>query len=109
MITILNKQHTYKCNHSTTDKITWRVNNKVLGVEIENITGIKHTDRFSHPGDTIYILTIKALPQHNGTSIQCTAAFSGGSQLSAIVTFLIQGQLITPYTSNYSILSQSHL
>ena len=97
MITTLEKQHTYMCNHSATDKISWRVNDQVLGVELRNTPGIEFTDFLSHPGGAeVYTLTIRALPQNNETNVRCTAAFSDGSppQHTWTVTFLIQGRLI---------------
>ena len=97
-VVILDEQRTYKCSHSTANRISWEVNDRVLGVQIFTIPGIEYTesDIFSHPDDTIYTLTIRALPQNNDTTIQCTAAFLDGfpSQYTPIVTFLIQGQLI---------------
>ena len=95
MVVTLDEQHTYKCSHSTADGITWRVNDRVLGVEIFTTPGIVYTDTRSHPDDTVYTLTIIALPQNNETTIQCTAAFDEGApQDTPIVTFLIQGKLI---------------
>ena len=91
MVVTLDGQHTYKCSHPTADRISWRVNNQVLRADILTIPGIEYTDTISHPGDAIYTLRIKALPQNNETAIQCTAAFLNGSQISLVVTFLIQG------------------
>ena len=82
------------CNHTATKRITWRVNGRVLGVEVDNIPGIEYTDRFSHPGGAeVYILTIRALSQNNQTTIECTAGFNDGSppEDSPLVVFLIQG------------------
>ena len=95
MVVTLDEQHTYKCSHSTANRIFWRVNDRVLGVEILTIPGIVYTDTSSHPDDTTYTLTITALPQNNETTIQCTAAFyEGAPQDTPTVTFLIQGKLI---------------
>ena len=97
-----NEQHTYLCSHSAADRITWRVNDVVLGLEVLTIpVGIEYTDSISHPDDAIYTLTIRALPQHNETTIQCTVSFHNGSlQRSPMVTFLIQGQLMALYVIN---------
>ena len=98
MLTVvtLDGQHTYECSHSETNKISWRVNDKVLGTEVFTIPRMEYTDFISHPGDAIYTLRIRAFPQNNETTIQCTAAFVGQSpQTSPVVTFLIQGRLIT--------------
>ena len=92
MVVTLDKEHTYECSHPVADRISWRVNDAVLGTEILTIPGIEYTDMMSHPGDAIYTLRIRALPQNNETTIQCTAAFvDGSSQVSPVVTFLIQG------------------
>ena len=96
LIVILGEQHTYMCNHSATKDITWRVNTKVLGVEIREIPGIQYTDIITNSGGAeVYTLTIRALPRNNGTTIQCTAAFSGGAtpESTPMATFLIQGML----------------
>ena len=93
MIVTLEEQHTYMCNHSTTDRISWRVNDQVLGVKLRHHPGIEYTNILSHPsGAEVYTLTIRALPQNIETTIRCTAAFIGGSpQYSPTVTFVIQG------------------
>ena len=95
-IVTLDEEHTYECSHSVPDKLSWRVNDQVLGVEVLTIPGIKYTDSLSHPGDAVYTLTIRALLRNNETTIQCTAAFHDGSpsQHTPIATFLIQGELI---------------
>ena len=95
MVVILDGQHTYKCSHSAAQRISWRVNDKVLGADVLAIPGITYTDTYSNPGDTIYTLRIQALPRNNETAIQCTAVFADQSpQTSPVVTFLIQGRLI---------------
>ena len=94
LIVTLEEEHTYMCNHSATKSITWRVNDQVLGVEIHDFPGIQHTDILTHPGGAeVYTLTIRALPQNNQTTIQCTAAFSGGAppESTPTASFLIQG------------------
>ena len=87
--------HTYMCSHSTAGRISWRVNDEVLGVDTSIISGIEYTDSISHPYDSVYTLTIRALLQNNETTIQCSAAFLDGShsQRTPVVTFLIQGKL----------------
>ena len=93
MVVTVGGQHIYKCGHSTADRIAWRVNDRVLGVEILTIPGI---DTISHPDDSVTTLRIRAITQNNETTIQCTAAFVDGSlQRSPIATFLIQGKVIT--------------
>ena len=96
MVVTLDGLHTYMCSHSTAGRITWRVNDEVLGVDISTISGIEYTDSISHPYDSVYTLTIRALLQNNETTIQCSAAFldRSHSQRTPVVTFLIQGRLI---------------
>ena len=96
MVVTMREQHTYKCSHFTASRITWRVNDRVLGVEISAIPGIEYTDTFSHPDDSIFTLQVSALSRNNETSIQCTAAFDDGPpQRSPMATFLIQGKVIS--------------
>ena len=97
MVVTVGGQHIYKCSHSTANRISWRVNDRVLGVEILTIPGIEYmyTDTSSHPDDSVITLRIRALAQNNETTIQCTAAFiTGPLQRSPIVTFRIQGKVI---------------
>ena len=92
MVVTLDEEHTYKCSHPAADRISWRVNNVVLGAEILTIPGIEYTDMMSHTDDAIYTLRIRALPRNNETTIQCTAIIVDRSpQFSPVVTFLIQG------------------
>ena len=95
MVVTLIEQHTYKCGHPAAQRISWRVNDKVLGADIFHIPGIEYTDTVSNPGDAIYTLRIRALPRNNETTIQCTAVFADRSpQTFPVVTFLIQGRVI---------------
>ena len=95
MIVTMEERHVYMCNHSQADRIFWRVNDGVLGSEVDppNVA----TEPISLPGGgRVYTLTIGGLPEHNETSIQCSAAFDDESipeQVTPKVTFLIQGQL----------------
>ena len=95
MIMTMMETHTYKCNHSRTNMITWRVNGSQLNVEIfpPNIDPkiIQLSD-----GGRVYTLTIGGLSQHNETTIQCVARFSGlvSPLVSPMTTFLMQGRLI---------------
>ena len=92
LILTVGDTYTYRCNHSATDQISWRINQHVLGVEIfpQNFT----SSSISFPdGHRVYTLTIVGLSVHNETTIQCWAAFSNGSSpvMSPITTILIQG------------------
>ena len=95
MVVTLGGQHTYKCSDLAAERISWRVNDKVLGADIFTIPGIEYTDTVSNPDDAIYTLRIRALPPNNEITIQCTAVFADRSpQTSPVVTFLIQGRVI---------------
>ena len=90
----LGEWYTYMCNHSESKRITWKINDRVLGVHNYGLPGINYTDFISNRGGAeVYTLTIRALPQNNETTILCTAALSGGSrpEETPIATFLIQG------------------
>ena len=91
MVVTMEERHTYMCNHSQTNRISWRVKDGVLGIEtFLNVT----TDIISvSGGGRVYILTIGGLPEHNETTIQCTAAVSDGSRpdMTPSAIFLIQG------------------
>ena len=94
MIVTMEEQHVYICNHSATDRISWRVNGSVLNHEIfpKNIT----SDSISLPeGGRIHKLTIGGHSEHNGTTIQCSAVFVNGSipEVIHMVAFYTQGQL----------------
>ena len=102
MIVTLEEKHTYKCNHSETNQISWRVNDNLLDTEIFFV-GIVN-DTVTYPdGAQEYTLTIGGLRQHNGTKIQCTASFDDGSppQHTPAVTFLIQGIDYTTLLTHY--------
>ena len=92
MIVAMEERHVFMCNHSATDEISWRVNGRVLGVDIFplNVT----TDSISLPGSgRVSTLTIGGLPEHNETTVRCAAVFGNRSipVVSPSVTFLIQG------------------
>ena len=88
----MEERHVYMCNHSATDKISWRVNGRVLGIDISplNVT----SDIISLPGGgRVSTLTIGGLPEHNETTIRCAAIFDNRSipVVSPNVNLLIQG------------------
>jgi hypothetical protein len=96
MLTVvtLDEQHTYKCSHPAADRISWRVNDNILGTDIFTFPGIEYTDTYSHPYEAVYTLKITALSQNNESTIQCAALFTvdRSPQISPVVTFLIQGR-----------------
>ena len=95
MTVTMEETHTYMCNHSRTNMITWRVNGSQLNVEIFPPNVDPKIIPFSD-GGRVYTLTIRGLSQHNETTIQCVARFSGlfSPLVSPMTTFLIQGQFI---------------
>ena len=104
MIVAMEERHVFMCNHSATDAISWRVNGRVLGVDIFplNVT----TDSISlRGGGRVSTLIIEGLPEHNETTIRCAAIFDDRSipVVSPSVTFLIQG--LYPVCANDSRLS----
>ena len=82
------------CIRDRTDIVSWRVNGRVLGVEIFPIN-VTFASISLPGGGTVYTLTIGGLIEHNETTIQCSAVFDEESlrEVTPPVTFLIQGQL----------------
>ena len=91
-IVTMEERHTYMCSHSQTDRVSWRVNGSVFGVEIFPLNVA--TDIISFPEGRMYTLTIGGLLEHNETNIECAAALDDGSGLDVTptVTFLMQGR-----------------
>ena len=81
----------YTCNHSETERITWMVNGSLLNVEIF-LTDIIPNSIHLPDGGRVYTLTIGGRPEHNGTTIQCSARLTNDSTVvTPSVTFFIQG------------------
>ena len=83
----------YTCRHSQTDRISWRVNGKTLGVETQpqNVT----SGSMPVPGGgTIHSLTIGGITENNGTTIQCSALVTEGDRNDRTLpsVFMIQGR-----------------
>ena len=93
MIVAMEERHVFMCNHSATDRISWRVNGRVVGVDsfFLNVT----TDIILlSDGGTASTLTIGGLSEHNETTVQCTAMFADSRSIPVVspsVTFLMQG------------------
>jgi hypothetical protein len=65
----------YRCRHTSSDAlINWLVNGSSLG-DFPDI----RSESVSEDGNTVYILTIPAEPQYNGTEVVCVAFFLDGS------------------------------
>ena len=91
MIVTLEERHYYTCNHSETERITWRVNGSLLNVEIFP-PGIDPSIIAFSDGGRVYTLTIGGRLEHNTTTIQCLAQLGDGSTVvTPSVKFLIQG------------------
>ena len=91
LIVTMEERHVYMCNHSETINIFWRVNGSRLNVEIFPIEIDVHTLQLPG-GGRVYILTIGGRPDHNVTTIQCSARLSSGSEvMTPSVSFFMQG------------------
>ena len=86
------ERHVYTCNHSETNNIIWRVNGSILNVEIFLLEIAVST--ISLPdGGRVYTLEIGGHPEHNETTIQCSAILGRGSiiETTPAVSFFMQG------------------
>ena len=86
------ERHVYVCNHSKTNNIIWRVNGSIPNVEIFPLEIPVRT--ISLPdGGRVSTLEIGRRPEHNGTTIQCSAILGGGStvETTPAVSFFMQG------------------
>ena len=103
MIVTSEERRVYMCNHSATERITWRVNDSLLNVDIfpQEIT----PNIIPLPGGgRVYTLTIGGRPEHNATTIQCSARLLNGSTVvTPSVIFFIQLE----GTCNFCIMSLS--
>ena len=104
MIVAIEERHVFMCNHSEADVISWRINDRVLDVDIFplNVT----TDIISLPGGgRVSTLIIEGLPEHNETTIRCAAIFDDRSipVVSPSVIFLIQGMYCRQYYQSDSL------
>ena len=48
-------------------------------------------------GVRVYTLTLRGLPEYNGTRVQCVAELNGVSVETSTATFLIQGLIINNF------------
>ena len=91
MIATFEDKHVYMCNHSGTESVTWRVNGSVLNVEIFPLEIVSNLIPLPG-GRRVSTLTVGGHPEHNETTIQCSAQLeSGPTMMTPSVTFLIQG------------------
>ena len=74
----------FRCRHSNTDFIAWTVNG--VSAQSTNLT----VSGISVAGDT---LTILALPENNGTVVECVVFFLDGSPPASTppVMLIVQG------------------
>ena len=84
LIVTLRERHTYYCQHSQTNRISWFLNGSKILSFLDLPQGI------SIGRDT---LIIEGYPELNATTIQCVANLNGTSIETPIVTFLIQGNI----------------
>ena len=96
VIVTIEERYEYRCNHSQTIAINWRINGSDL-IGIETLPQNVNTSIVSFPnGDKVYTLTIGGLLEYNETQIQCVASFHDGSNpvMTPIVLFYTQGIII---------------
>ena len=75
----------FRCQHSAADSLGWRVNGN--SIERDPLPGVSEG-----PGT----LTILALPENNGTVVECVALFFNGSlpSLSPPAYLIVQGRVV---------------
>ena len=76
----------FMCRHPTADYVVWRVNNVSVG-RTSNQTSIPVSQGTG-------TLTILALPEYNGTVVECVALFIDGSppEISPPVRLIVEGK-----------------
>ena len=86
------ERHVYMCNHSKTNYIIWRVNGSIPNVEIFPLEMPVRTIPLPN-GGRVYTLEIGGRPEHNETTIQCSAILGGGSTVKTTpsMSFFMQG------------------
>ena len=87
-------EYTFYCNHSQNARISWKLN----GTTFEFLDFPPDIDGSSESipgGGRVYTLTLRGLPEYNGTRVQCVAELNGVSVDTSPATFLIQGLVIT--------------
>ena len=79
----------FRCQHRSSDDITWRVN----GTSISSHDNISAWIIPVSDGRLVYFLSIATLPGFNITTIECGAIFFDGSPLlfTPLAALLIQG------------------
>lgn len=80
----------FRCRHSAADSLGWRVNSS--SIERNPLAGV------SEGSGT---LTILALPEYNGTVVECVALFFNGSlpTLSQPAYLIVQGRVVLLWLS----------
>ena len=95
---------TFRCQHSTSDGIVWRVNGMSLDtMNPPNIT----TDRILlSSADVQYTLTIVTLLEYNQTNVECVAIFFDRLPvLTETAVLLIQGLFLKRHSLSYVLLN----
>ena len=86
-------EYTFYCNHSQNARISWKLN----GTSFEFLNFPPDIDGGSESitgGGRVYTLTLRGLPEFNGTRVQCVAKLKGVSVETSTATLLIQGLII---------------
>ena len=91
VVVVLKGEHTFYCNHSQTTRLFWKLN----GTTFNFVDLPPGTDGGSEsiPGGRRVYLTLRGLPEYNGTRIQCVAELNGESIETSTAIFLVQGWL----------------
>ena len=87
-------EYTFYCNHSQTTAISWKLNGTTFDF-VELPPGTDGGTESIPGGGRVYTLTLRGLPEHNGTIVQCIAELNDVSVETSTATFLIQGLIIS--------------
>ena len=94
VVAALMSEYTYYCSHSQTTRIFWKLNGMIFDF-FDLPFGIDGGSDSIPGGRRVYTLTIRGLPEYNGTRVQCVAELNGVSVETSTTVFFIQGQLIS--------------
>ena len=76
----------FKCQHQTAIGISWQVNGSSVKPNNVDITPSTVRDNDQH---LVYVLTILARLEYNGTEIECVAIFIDGFQVTPTVMLTV--------------------
>ena len=93
VVVALEKTYTYYCGHSQTNRIFWQLNGTLFNF-VDLPPCIDSSSDSMPGGRRVYSLTIRGVPEYNGTIVQCVAKLNRATIEAINATFLIQGQFI---------------